>query len=61
MAKKSVSEESATVFETLDASAAPAQPKATYKDPNHDRKAMFERYPAQPNPLAGKQVIGVVV
>lgn len=26
-----------------------------------DRKAMFERYAAQPNPLAGKEVIGVVV
>lgn len=26
-----------------------------------DRKAMFERYKAQPNPLAGKQVIAVVV
>ena len=26
-----------------------------------DRKAMFERYAAQPNPLAGKEVIGVLV
>lgn len=26
-----------------------------------DRKAMFERYAAQPNPLAGKTVIGVQV
>lgn len=26
-----------------------------------DRKAMFERYAAQPNPLAGKKVIGVLV
>lgn len=26
-----------------------------------DRKAMFDRYAAQPNPLAGKEVIGVVV
>lgn len=26
-----------------------------------DRKAMFERYVAQPNPLAGKTVIGVQV
>lgn len=26
-----------------------------------DRKAMFERYAAQPNPLAGKEVIGVWV
>lgn len=26
-----------------------------------DRKAMFERYAAQPNPLAGKDVIGVLV
>lgn len=25
-----------------------------------DRDLMFERYAAQPNPLAGKQVIGVV-
>jgi hypothetical protein len=24
-----------------------------------DRKAMFERYAAHPNPLAGKEVIGV--
>ena len=26
-----------------------------------DRKAMFERYAAQPNPLAGKEVINVLV
>lgn len=26
-----------------------------------DRKAMFERFEAQPNPLTGKQVIGVVI
>jgi len=26
-----------------------------------DRKAMFERYAAQPNPLEGKEVIGVLV
>ena len=26
-----------------------------------ERKAMFERYAAQPNPLAGKEVIGVLV
>jgi len=26
-----------------------------------DRKAMFERYAAQPNPLEGKNVIGVLI
>lgn len=26
-----------------------------------DRKAMFERYAAQPNPLAGKEVIGILI
>ncbi len=26
-----------------------------------DRKAMFERYAAQPNPLAGKEVISVLI
>lgn len=28
---------------------------------NDDRKAMFERYAAQPNPLEGKDVIGIVI